>query len=157
MDQNFFRLDLPELNLFLVIVLGLNLFLELVLFTLSSFVMPKTWCENDKNHKIWVSYISYMSPLNKMLAILFYQLFVPNKKVFLQFLPQRPLNATFGHPFFGLVFPPVPPSIWLAIMMCYGDIEQFHLTRTSFLCLIYDKMLNNSGIKKILFWFMTLE
>ena len=40
MDQNFFRLDLPELNLFLVIVLGLNLFLELVLFTLSSFVMP---------------------------------------------------------------------------------------------------------------------
>ena len=113
MDQNIFRLDLNELNLFFVIVLGLNLFLELVLFTLLSFFMPKTCCENDKNHKIWVSYISYMSPLNKMLAILFYKLFVPNKKVFLQFLPQRPLNGTFGHPFFGLVFPHAPlPFDW---------------------------------------------
>ena len=157
MDQIFFRLDLPELNLFLVIVLGLNLFLELVLFTLSSFFMPKTWCENDKNHEIWGSYISYMSPLNKMLAILLYQLVVPNKKAFLQFLPQRPLNATFGHLFLVKFSHLSPPSIWLAIMMCYGDIEQFHLTRTSLLCLIYDKMLDHWGIEKILFWFMTLE
>ena len=98
-----------------------------------------------------------MSPLKKMLMILLYQLFVPNIKAFLQFLRQKPLNATFRHPFFGLVFPPVCPSIKLAIMICYGDIEQFHLTRAPFLCLIYDKIFNESGIEKIVFGFMTLD
>ena len=107
-DQNFFRLDLPELNIFLVIVIGLNLLLELVLFTYLSFFMPKTRRENDKKRKIWGSYISYMSPLNKMIVILLYQLVVPNKKAFVQFLPQRLLNATFDHPLFCLIFSPCP-------------------------------------------------
>ena len=35
--------QIPVLNLILVIVLGLNSPLELVLFTCSTFVIPKTW------------------------------------------------------------------------------------------------------------------
>ena len=65
---------------------------------------PKTRPKDGQNHEYQGSKISYMAPLSKTLKKLLYQLFMPNKKAFLQFLPRRPLNATFGHPNFGPVF-----------------------------------------------------
>ena len=65
---------------------------------------PKTRPKDGQNHENQGSDISYMAPLTKTLKILLYQLFMPNKKAFLQFLPRRPLNATFGHPNLGPVF-----------------------------------------------------
>ena len=67
--------------------------------------------EIGQNHENRGSEIFYMSPLGKTLNILFYQLFMPNKKEFLQFLPRRPLNATFNTPFFARFSHLAPPSI----------------------------------------------
>ena len=103
-NQIFLRLDLPELNLFPVIKLGPNNILRVVWTVSEGVQVSKLLHEESKSHENQASDISYMSPLKKMLAILLYQLFVPNKKAFLQFLCWRPLDATFGQPNFGPVF-----------------------------------------------------
>ena len=92
--------DLPELNLSLVVKLGPNNILIVV--WMGSRVVPvsKLLHENSKNHENQGSDIPYMSTLKKIVKILLYQLLMPNKKAFLQFLSQRPPNATFGHPIF---------------------------------------------------------
>ena len=74
----------------------------LVWFVISRDSVPKTRAKLSQNHEIKEPKIFHMRPPNKMKKILLYQLFVPNKKAFLQFFPQTPLNATFGHPFFVL-------------------------------------------------------
>ena len=79
-------LDLPELNLFLVINLGLNFTTNMVLTITSRDSVTKSWLKVDQNHKIEGPYIFYMLSLRKMVTILLYQLFVPNKKASIQFL-----------------------------------------------------------------------
>ena len=73
--------------------------------------VSKTLHEDSKNHENQGSDISYTSPLNKIMKILFYQLFMPNKKAFLQLLSRRPLNATFNTPFLARFSHLTPPSI----------------------------------------------
>ena len=92
--------DLPELNLSLVVKLGPNN--VLIVVWMGSRVVPvsKLLHENSKNHENQGSDIPYMSTLKKIVKILLYQLFMPNKKASLQFLSQRPLKATFGHHIF---------------------------------------------------------
>ena len=46
----------------------------------------KNWPKVGQNAKIRGPYIFYMAPLNKMLDNLLYQLFMTNKKAFLQFI-----------------------------------------------------------------------
>ena len=103
-NQIFLRLDLPELNLFPVIKLGPNNILRVVWTVSEGVQVSKLLHEESKSHENQASDISYMSPLKKMLAILLYQLFVPNKKAFLQFMSRGPLNATFWHSLFRSFF-----------------------------------------------------
>ena len=56
--------------------------------------------ENSKKPENQGSDMPYMSTLKKIVKILLYQLFMPNKKASLQFLSQRPLKAIFGHHIF---------------------------------------------------------
>ena len=65
--QIFLRLDLPELNLFLVINLGLNFTTNMVLTITSRDSVTKSWLKVDQNHKIEGPYIFYMLSLKKML------------------------------------------------------------------------------------------
>ena len=65
---------------------------------------PKTRPKDGQNCENQGSEITYIAPLSKMLKILLYQLFMANKKAFLQFLPMRPLNDTFGPPNFQSIF-----------------------------------------------------
>ena len=91
----FLRLDLPELkHLWQVEGMSINM-LTCVPCEFSRVFMSKFQPELGQNRKIEGPYICYMSSQNKMLLILLYQLFVPNKKAFLQFLCQRPLDNTF--------------------------------------------------------------
>ena len=100
--------DLPELNLSLVVKLGPNN--VLIVVWMGSRVVPvsKLLLENSKNHENQGSDIPYMSTLKKIVKILLYQLFMPNKKAFLQFLSQRPLKATFAHQIFDQFFHSYP-------------------------------------------------
>ena len=150
-NQIFLRLDLPELNLFPVIKLGPNNILRVVWTVSEGVQVSKLLHEESKSHENQASDISYMSPLKKMLAILLYQLCVPNKKAFLQFMSRGPLNATFWHSLFRSFFTPGTPSLQLPIYFNYDDIWQIHLTRASFLCLINHKMSKKSGIEKTFF------
>ena len=47
-----------------------------------------------------------------------------------------------------------PTSIYKSIMLFFGDINQFHLTRACFLCLINDIMSKNRETKKTFIGFM---
>ena len=61
-----------------------------------------------------------------------------------------------GTPFLGPFFTPGTPSLQLQIYFNYDDIWQIHLTRASFLCLIYDKMSKKQCNRKNFFGFMIL-
>ena len=75
--------DFPELNLSLVVKLGPNNILIVVWMGSQVVPEPKLLHENSKNHENKGPDIPYMSTLKKIVQLLLYQLFVPNKKAFL--------------------------------------------------------------------------
>ena len=103
-DHNVLRLDLPELKLFLVRVLGQNLHINLV-SVVSSCKFP-TKINPKKGQKIMIFRVinHFHGTVGWNAWNFIYQLFVLNKKALLQFFCRRPLEAVFWGHIFGSVF-----------------------------------------------------